>query len=64
MAGIVSATQPQVQSARDAVFKLYRALQNVSQGPLPPGASLSTAQAAIVDALVDDVVAKIAPLNT
>lgn len=64
MAGIVSATAAQVQTARVAVAKLSAALQDVSQGPLPANTKLNTAQAAAIDALVDAAVAAIAPLNT
>jgi hypothetical protein len=64
MAGIVSATDAQVQTARDKVHALYRKLQDISQGPLPPKGALSAQQIVEVDAIVDAAVAAIAPLNT
>lgn len=64
MAGIVSATAAQVQTARDAVHKLDRVLQDLSQGPLPPNTELNAAQIASIDAIVDAAVAAITPLNT
>lgn len=64
MAGIVSATDAQVQTARDAVFALAKVLQDISQGPLPSAANLNAAQITSVDAIVDAAVAAIAPLNT
>ena len=64
MAGIISATAAQVQTARDAVEKLARILQDVSQGPLPTNTKLNAAQIVIVDAAVDATVAAITPLNT
>lgn len=64
MAGIISATAAQVQTARDAVEKLARILQDVSQGPLPTNTKLNAAQIVIVDAAVDAAVAAITPLNT
>ena len=64
MAGIVSATVAQVQTARDAVEKLARLLQDISQGPLPNAANLNAAQITAVDAIVDAAVAAITPLNT
>lgn len=64
MAGIISATAAQVQTARDAVEKLARILQDVSQGPLPTNTKLNAAQIVIVDAAVAAAVAAITPLNT
>ena len=64
MAGIVTATAAQVQTARDATAKLLRALQDISQGPLPTNTKLNAAQITAVDAVVDAQVAAIAPLNT
>ena len=64
MAGIVSASAAQVAAARKALQQLAIELEQVSQGPLPPAASLSTRQAARIDAKVDALVAAIAPLNT
>lgn len=64
MAGIVSATDAQIQTARDAVEKLARTLQDLSQGPLPNKAYLAAAQITAIDAAVDAAVAAIAPLNT
>lgn len=64
MAGIISATAAQVQTARDAVEKLARILQDVSQGPLPTNTKLNAAQIVIVDAAVVAAVAAITPLNT
>ena len=64
MAGIVSATAAQVQTARDAVEKLARLLQDISQGPLPGPAKLNAAQITLVDGVVDAAVAAIAPLST
>ena len=37
MAGIISATPAQVQTARDKVYALAKVLQDLSQGPLPNG---------------------------
>lgn len=64
MAGIVSATDAQVQTARNAVYALAKVLQDISQGPLPNAANLNAAQITAVDAIVDAAVAAIAPLNT
>lgn len=64
MAGIISATPAQVQTARDAVHKLDRVLQDLSQGPLPPNTKLNAAQITSIDAIVDAAVAAITPLNT
>ena len=64
MAGIISATAVQVQTARDATFKLARVLQDISQGPLPANTKLNAAQITAIDALVDAAVAAITPLNT
>ena len=64
MAGIVSATPAQVQTARDKVQALYLKLQAISQGPLPVNTKLSAQQITEVDAIVDAAVAAIAPLNT
>ena len=64
MTGIVSATQAQVLTARNALLMLEDQLQKISQGPLPPAAKLNAAQITRVDALVDAAVAALAPLNT
>lgn len=64
MAGIVSATAAQVQTARDKVYALAKVLQDISQGPLPANTALNAAQITAVDAIVDAAVAAIAPLNT
>ena len=64
MAGIISATDAQVQTARNAVFALAKVLQDISQGPLPRASKLNAAQATSVDAIVDAAVAAITPLNT
>ena len=64
MAGIVSATAAQVQTARDKVYALAKVLQDISQGPLPVNTKLNAAQIASVDAIVDAAVAAITPLNT
>lgn len=64
MAGILSATQTQIEAARKAVAAVKLELEQISQGPLPPGAKLSARQAARVDAKIDTLVAAIAPLNT
>lgn len=64
MAGIISATAAQVQTARDKVYALAKVLQDISQGPLPANTALNAAQIASVDAIVDAAVAAITPLNT
>ena len=64
MAGIVSATPAQVQTARDKVYALAKVLQDISQGPLPVNTALNAAQITAVDAIVDAAAAAIAPLNT
>lgn len=64
MAGIVSATAAQVQTARDVVEKRVRVFQDISQGPLPANTALNAAQITSVDAIVDAAVAAITPLNT
>jgi len=64
MVGIVSASVAQVQTARDATFKLARALQQIVDGTGVGPAQQNPAQIAIVDALVDAQVAAVAPLNT
>jgi len=64
MAGIISATAAQVQTARVAVLKLSRILQDVSQGPLPSNTKLNAAQITFVNAAIVAAVAAIVPLNT
>lgn len=64
MAGIISATPAQVQTARDKVYALAKVLQDLSQGPLPTNTKLNAAQIASIDAIVDAAVAAITPLNT
>ena len=64
MAGIVSANQAQIANARKALQQLSIELEQLSQGPLTKAASLSTRQAARIDAKVRALVAAIAPLNT
>lgn len=64
MAGIVSATAAQIQTARDAVRKLGIELQMLSQGPYPGVAGLGADLITRIDTAVDNAVAAIAPLNT
>lgn len=63
MAGIVSATQVQCLTARDATIKFLQFIQQYGQGTLVP-TKLSTEQITEMDASVDALVAALAPLNT
>ena len=63
MAGIVSATPAQALAARDSLMKLVVYLQQYAQGSLAT-AKTPAALVTLVDAAVDDAVAKLAPLNT
>lgn len=63
MAGIVSATPAQALAARDSLMKLVVYLQQYAQGSLDT-AKTPAALVTLVDAAVDDAVAKLAPLNT
>lgn len=63
MAGIVSATPAQALAARDSLMKLVVYLQQYAQGSLAP-AKTPAALITLVDAAVDDAVAKLSPLNT
>jgi hypothetical protein len=63
MAGIVSATKAQCQTARDAVAKLLPILQQFSQSSREP-TKLNAGQITTTDAAVDAVIAALAPLNT
>lgn len=63
MAGIVSATPAQALAARDSLMKLVVYLQQYAQGSLGT-AKTPAALVTLVDAAVDDAVAKLAPLNT
>ena len=64
MAGILSATIAQVQTARDATFKLALELQRIVDGTSVGPAQQNAAQVTRIDAIVDAQVAAIAPLNT
>ena len=64
MAGIVSANAAQIAAARKALQQLSIELEQLSQGPLPKASSLSTRQAARIDAKVKALVNALAPLNT
>lgn len=63
MAGIVSATKVQIETCYRDLEKLAKELEQFNQGSERPGTTVA-ARAAAIDALVDAVVASIAPLNT
>lgn len=63
MAGIVSATSAQCLTARNAALAFQLYIQQFAQGTLAP-TTLSAEQITEVDALVDTLVAALAPLNT
>ena len=63
MAGIVSATVAQVQTARRRVAQLEVILQQFAQGTYAP-TTLNADQITKVDAAVAAAVAALAPLNT
>lgn len=49
MAGIATASKAQVQTARDALFKAAKVVQDISQGPLPAPKGLAAAQISAVN---------------
>jgi hypothetical protein len=63
MAGIVSATKVQIETAYRACVKLEQAIRFYNQGSEQPGTT-GTTRAAAVDALTQAAVAALAPLNT
>lgn len=63
MAGIVSATAAQIEDCRRRVAQLEMVLQQFSQGTKAPTA-LAAAEITAIDALVDQVAAALALINT
>ena len=64
MAGAINAATPaQVLAARDAVVKLEKELQLYAQGYITAGEA-NTAQATRANALIDEALTALAPLNT
>lgn len=63
MAGIVTATVAQIEDCRRRVAQLEQVLQRFSQGTKAPTA-LAAAEITSIDALVDQVAAALALINT
>ena len=63
MAGIATATAAQIEDCRRRVVQLEMVLQQFSQGTKAPTA-LAAAEITAIDALVDQVAAALALINT
>lgn len=63
MAGIATATVAQIEDCRRRAVQLEQVLQQFSQGTKAPTA-LAAAEITTIDALVDQVAAALALLNT
>ena len=63
MAGIATSTVAQIEDCRRRVVQLEKVLQQFSQGTKAPTA-LTAAEITAIDALVDQVAAALALINT